>query len=361
MALFRRRQPDPQLDALSVERAPVLDPERAALLSDALEALCACVSELMLDFDDLDPTEARRRVAMLVASIIAGPIGPGPRRALERVRGDVVTHAERTRTYLDDREREWRHIVSILEDGIAAFASADEDHHRRVLERGQRIERAAQLDDLRRVRAELRVEVAALRESVETKRRDDHTRMRQLASKVEALQANVEVHRKEAQTDPLTGAANRLAIEARMRHELGRVSDGRGGLALLLVDVDHFKRVNDTYGHLVGDRVLVAIVQALASRVRREDLVGRWGGEELMVLLPGATLEAGLAKARAMVEAIAARPFALEDGRRVAFTISVGVAAARPGDDAASLVLRADEALYRAKHGGRNRAEPETR
>jgi diguanylate cyclase len=79
-----------------------------------------------------------------------------------------------------------------------------------------------------------------------------------------------------------------------------------------------------------------------------------------MVLLPGATRDAGLAKARAMVEAIAARPFALEDGRKVAITISAGVAAARPGDDATSLVLRADEALYRAKHGGRNRAEPES-
>jgi diguanylate cyclase (GGDEF)-like protein len=155
-------------------------------------------------------------------------------------------------------------------------------------------------------------------------------------------------------TDALTGARNRRAVHALMEPYLAEPPDTREARAILLVDLDHFKQINDQYGHDVGDDVLVHIVAVLTAQLRSDDLIARWGGEEFAIVLraQAATLADQLAeRTRAAIEAT---PL-VREGRSYPCTASIGITDARADDTLLTLLKRADEALYAAKDSGRNR------
>ncbi|MFW6087040.1 MAG: diguanylate cyclase [Myxococcota bacterium] len=165
----------------------------------------------------------------------------------------------------------------------------------------------------------------------------------------------VEETRRLAQIDELTGLANRRATADRVRHEIARSERSGKALSVVLCDVDCFKQVNDTFGHGVGDEVLQGMASTLAGTVRQVDLVGRWGGEEFLAVLPEAAEPGGRIVAERLRCAVA-RMGAMADGPE-GLSISLGVATHQPHETADQLVDRADEALYRAKERGRNRVE----
>jgi diguanylate cyclase (GGDEF)-like protein len=158
-----------------------------------------------------------------------------------------------------------------------------------------------------------------------------------------------------ATTDRLTGLANRLGLEEAFSRELARAERYDNPMAIILTDVDKFKSVNDTYGHQVGDIVLQEISAILVHDARNTDIVGRWGGEEFLILCPETDAEAAAILAERMRASIAAHGFSVVGSR----TSSFGVATFRSGDTEAAIVKRADDALYRAKEGGRNRVDCE--
>ncbi|WKB52400.1 GGDEF domain-containing protein [Eleftheria terrae] len=156
--------------------------------------------------------------------------------------------------------------------------------------------------------------------------------------------------------DPLTGVFNRRGLEEAVPGTLSFARRVGRPVAVLSCDLDHFKAVNDTYGHAEGDRVLQALGRLLGEHFAQAGLVGRLGGEEFVVLLPGADGEQGSAEAERLRAAIEAHRFERSDGGRLELTASIGVAA-QPGEEAhwETLLARADQALYQAKAGGRNR------
>lgn len=178
------------------------------------------------------------------------------------------------------------------------------------------------------------------------------------AQLIETTQADKARLEQLASTDPLTGLLNRRALMERLTAELDRAARYEHELVLLMVDLDHFKLINDTYGHLVGDEVLREMSRLLVSEVRTVDIVARYGGEEFVVVLPEQPLGGGTAFAERVRERVAATVFRageVEGGVRM--TISVGIAT-YPGENlhsADELIARADEALYRAKAAGRDR------
>jgi len=162
-------------------------------------------------------------------------------------------------------------------------------------------------------------------------------------------------HKIAASVDPLTGLANRRAFMNDAETMIARCSSRGEPIALLLADLDHFKRINDVFGHPVGDRVLKVFADTLNTCVERDDLVGRLGGEEFAILLAGKSEVAAAAVAQRVRSTFAERAAEL-DGQATAATASIGVAATRIGaHDLTGLLIRADNALYRAKAKGRNR------
>lgn len=161
-----------------------------------------------------------------------------------------------------------------------------------------------------------------------------------------------------AATDALTRLPNRRHFLARLEEELGRVHRyPEQETALLMLDLDHFKRVNDTWGHTVGDRVLQAFADVLRQTPRGADLPGRVGGEEFALLLPNTGHDAACAAAERVRRQVEAMRVPLDSDEPIAITVSVGVTRLQPGDSAESALHRADQALYRAKAAGRNRVD----
>ncbi len=157
-----------------------------------------------------------------------------------------------------------------------------------------------------------------------------------------------------ASTDTLTGAFNRRHLDAELDALCAAAQRHDDPIAVLMIDIDHFKNVNDRHGHPTGDRVLTLVTQRLQRELRAEDILGRWGGEEFLVVLPRTDRLGALAIAERLRAAVADEAVPLADAGAVPVTISVGVAAGR-GLDPDGLIARADRALYDAKTAGRNR------
>ena len=164
-----------------------------------------------------------------------------------------------------------------------------------------------------------------------------------------------------ALTDELTGLYNRRYAVAHLEELVARVNnDGLADIALVMFDVDHFKAVNDQYGHPGGDDALRQLADRALRGVRSIDLVARLGGEEFVVVMPETDLKAAMTVADRLRQAVAGEPFFIHTtGDRRPITISAGVAVAQPGDTVDTLLQRADDALYRAKNAGRNQVVPQ--
>ncbi len=206
--------------------------------------------------------------------------------------------------------------------------------------RTDRGERSLTTEDVEFADVVIRAAVAAIRraQALETTRADNR--------RLEAL----------ATTDPLTRVLNRRALLDRLTAEVDRARRFNGALTLLLLDVDHFKQINDTAGHLAGDSVLRQLGALLEDAVRKVDIVARYGGEEFVMLLPETAADGGVVFAERLRERIAGQAFDVGVERPVHLTVSIGIATF-PSPRVATtedLFARADEALYRAKSGGRN-------
>ncbi|MNN13161.1 Diguanylate cyclase DosC [compost metagenome] len=154
--------------------------------------------------------------------------------------------------------------------------------------------------------------------------------------------------------DPLTGAGNRIAMEQTLQREIDMSRRHQQPLSLLMLDIDHFKRVNDSHGHSAGDDVLKAIAATIKAQLRNVDMVFRYGGEEFLVLLSNTSREAAAMVGERLRYATQAAEY-YADGHLIELTVSLGCSTLLPGESADSLLRRADSALYVAKREGRNR------
>jgi diguanylate cyclase len=195
--------------------------------------------------------------------------------------------------------------------------------------------------------AEMQSSVEALRDKVTVSREE-----------INRLRADLERARDDALLDPMTGILNRRGFERRIESLLSQKPDDGTSHCLVMLDIDHFKRVNDTHGHLMGDRVIQAVGEILRTSVTHAaHAAARYGGEEFALLLPQTSLDQSIQ----LAEAVRTRTKAMKIRHRTSqevlltITISGGVAEMKPDDDASSLIARADAALYQAKSGGRDR------
>lgn len=229
------------------------------------------------------------------------------------------------------------------------------------------VQEAADLDDLKQV---LENHLEGLLGTMDQHQKQRDAREQEVAGRLKSLAERVahmeqeaqgyrehlEEQRQKALIDPLTGLPNRAAWTERLEYEIAQWQQHGNTLSLAMLDLDHFKRINDNYGHLAGDKVLKIIATVLRKRLRGSDFIARFGGEEFVLLLPATPPAVGAKLLETLRAAIEACPFHFK-GERVTITVSMGLAAFRPGEHSDLVLKRADQALYRAKNAGRNRVE----
>jgi diguanylate cyclase len=284
-------------------------------------------------------------------------------KSLHRNCSTLASSLRRSTAASRARAEELSDVVSLLSRSVAEATRENVSFYRDIRAEGARIAEATQIDDLQDLRSVLRVAADKLDNLVHRKESSEQARIDALSDQVEQLSKELHEARISAQTDPLTGVLNRRAFDDELAAMFRRYRNARGRFTLILFDIDDFKRINDSFGHPVGDRVLIAFTQRCQNLLRPEDRLARFGGEEFALLMEGVSLRNGLKRARSICASIAAARYAVErgvDAPQLSVTVSAGVASQHRDDTAASLVERADRALYLAKQSGKNRAQSES-
>jgi diguanylate cyclase (GGDEF)-like protein len=285
----------------------------------------------------LHPQEERQEAAECVSTC---------ERYLRRLQGDQRTKAS-----------ELTDLVALLRDATTKLLGESAEFHAEVLSSAGRFKQMERLDDIRELKRELSMEISSLERAVETRKQKDRAAMDALSRRVETLQDDLGKAEARAALDPLTKLYNRESFAGALDRMMADASRSGGAMTLAMLDIDHFKRINDEHGHPVGDRVLLCMAEWLRKAVRDQDVVARYGGEEFAVLL-GIDIRQAEDRFTSVLANIAARSYDYSDGdvqRSIRFTASCGLAQYTEGDSPADLVTRADQALYDAKHKGRNR------
>ncbi len=198
--------------------------------------------------------------------------------------------------------------------------------------------------------------------SMERSNQELQKRLQESSEQISDLNQNLELVRTESRTDQLTGIANRKHFDEALEEMIRQSERDNTESCLLLGDIDHFKKFNDTYGHQTGDQVLRLVAHAISSNVKGKDLAARYGGEEFAVLLPETSLRASVTVADQIRLAIKSKELVKKStGENLGVvTFSIGVARYHPNDSAASMISRADTCLYAAKNAGRDQVKCET-
>ncbi len=236
--------------------------------------------------------------------------------------------------------------------GSLNLMTGDSTKYGRALEvHQQTLERMATIEDLRELERRLLEQVKEVQSANDRYRRDldaANTRVQEQQKDLEQMQGSIGI-------DFLTELPNRQRLDEYMRELMSRAERYQQRFSLVLLDIDHFKAINDEHGHAAGDRVLRAIAQLLSDNKRASDFLARYGGEEFVLLLPETTLENAVALAGKLRERVSSRNFQFQT-QPIRLTLSAGVGEVLPGNDTAeSLFERVDKALYQAKNDGRNR------
>ena len=181
-----------------------------------------------------------------------------------------------------------------------------------------------------------------------------HREVEEAEERIRMLEAELQHMSELVREDQLTGTLNRRGLDDVFERESARADRRNTPMCVALLDLDNFKKLNDTYGHLAGDNALRHLVRIVKDTLRSMDVIARFGGEEFVILLPETTVEAA-SQTMTRLQRELTKHFFLHDNEKVLITFSAGVALRNPNEDQASLVKRADKAMYQAKQTGKNR------
>ena len=323
----------------------------ADIFRRTLEEAFATMADMLAASDigpvpDVMAAVERCRTA-LTADVAAGFVEPIAKSCLESTRAMAIEARNRTA----ERRAQIAELVAIVRETVRTIGGDQDSLQNTLSGSAERLGRLAEGDDLHVIQMRLRQEVARLTRITMERRAAWERTVQELGSRLASLETQLDRSRREAAMDALTNVPNRRTFERTCTEWL---TPNRRAFVLAMIDVDDFKAINDRFGHVVGDRVLVTVAETLTRSVRADDVVARIGGDEFAVMASALTLAqsegrfAGIA--RAVQEACLA---IVPEGQ--ALTISVGLAECSAGDTMRSLYERADSALYAAKRCGKGR------
>ena len=358
MGLFIRRSAGSERSMADLEADLEHRRDTQAVYLLTIRALLYYLKEFSLDLTEIDADRFKDRMDTLAGHFL-GDAKPAKLQSLLADYKDVIlAYIGREKDYLHDREEEFKNIIELLTVGLTTVSQENQAFNTRMYERSARLEQITYLNDIRRMKEELQREVEHMKDSVRDKQARDTQHLQDLSQEVKTLRLDVAKAEQASLTDGLTGVSNRLAFDIHIKKLIERHSVSPTSCAILLLDIDNFKTINDTCGHPVGDRVITALAQRCRTLIRQDDFLARYGGEEFVVLLHGASLRQGVKRARTICQAVAGVRYAIDEQHpqdTITFTVSIGVSALQRDDTVEAFIERADKALYAAKHQGKNR------
>ncbi len=257
---------------------------------------------------------------------------------------------------LAERESEFSELVRMLTEMVGAIDGGQASFHEQLDRSTERLTRIVDINDIRILKRRLGIEIETLRKLGVDKRATEEATKTRFAAEIERLQTRLAQSMEEASLDQLTRIANRGRFERTLNQWVRAHRSSGLPFVLAMVDVDDFKKINDTEGHQEGDRVLVEIAQMLSAAFRPGDLVGRYGGDEFVIMLAHSTANQALDRIKALVERLATIRLGVND-KSGTITLSVGVTEWMVEDEPSDIVQRADTAMYQAKRAGKNRVD----
>lgn len=363
MALFSRGKKRPVPDESDLPALLEWREQRLAFVEQLSRTLLLFLKDFTLEIAEIDTAAFHGLLDELTQRLISPDEELRVLQAeLRRQKPRIADFIVRQKRYLHDRETELRDIIDLLSRALATLTSENRLYNDTIYSQTEKMEAITRLDDIKRIKESLKEEIGQIRSTVRTKQKQETQQVEQLSRQVNTLRGELEKTRQETMLDGLTGAYNRRAFDIHLRECLERSAVMSFGFSLLLLDIDDFKVINDTHGHLTGDRVLVSLSHKCRQFIRSEDMAARYGGEEFAIILPGASLRNALKKARIIRKAVAATRYSAGDepgAPTLAVTVSIGVASVHKQDSVAALIERADKALYLAKRLGKNRVVSE--
>jgi len=325
--------------------------EQQELLLRLFRLLLENVSEL------LDDDSWLRGQVDAVQALIEGPLDARALEAATRSLKDVIYKQSQLKHSMADVKVTVKNMMMTFIDRLGQVAASTGDFHEKIGNYSNKISQAQDIGELNQILGEVLQETRIVQGEA-LKARDNMVTARQevqdAEARIHALETQLQHMSELVREDQLTGSLNRRGLDDVFERETAR-ADRRGTpLCIAVLDLDDFKKLNDTYGHIAGDGALKHLVKIVKETLRSMDVIARFGGEEFLIMLPETAVDAAVATMTRLQRELT-RHFFMHENEKVLITFSAGVALRRPHEDQTELVKRADAAMYTAKKTGKNR------
>jgi diguanylate cyclase len=325
--------------------------EMRTMLLHLLRLIVDNISELVID-DRL----LHGQIATVI-EIIDQPLNLRQLDDVERRMKDVIYKQGVLKKHLSEAQDRLKSMLANFVDHLADFAEITSGYHDKIERCAMKISQSGNMSQLSEVLVEVMDETRVVQLSAQ-RSRDELRQMRQRVydaeKEVERLQTELTQASDMVRQDPLTGALNRKGMEEALEREVARFLRHQSTLCLAMLDIDNFKKLNDTYGHHVGDAALVHLANVIRETIRPQDTLARYGGEEFVILLPETPLDDAVV-ALTRLQRELTRKFFMNNNEKMLITFSAGVAEIGTDEPSQAAMKRADEAMYLAKRAGKNR------
>ena len=335
-----------RLEFLAEDRAEL----RSGLLK-LLQLMIENVSELVADDRWLNGQ------IEMVREIVARPLNQRAIRDAEHRLKEVIFKQSQLKHSLTEAKEALKQMLAGFVDHLSEFADSTSDYHDKIEVCVEKISQAEDIAQLEGVLAEVIRETRIIQINAQRSRDDlraSKQRVEDAERRINELQGELDKASLLVRNDQLTGTLNRRGLEEAFESEVGRAQRRKSTLCVALLDIDNFKKLNDTLGHEAGDGALIHLVSVIRATLRPQDTLARFGGEEFIILLPDTQLE-DANKALVRLQRELTKRFFLHDNEKILITFSAGLTDYRHDDTQASVTKRADEAMYAAKEAGKNR------
>ncbi len=292
-----------------------------------------------------------------VQDLLSGPLSHSALVDATRSLKEVIYKQGMLKHSLKEAKVTVKNMMITFIDRLGAVAVSTGDYHEKIDQYSQKISQAKGINELNRILEDV-MRDTKIAQTEALRSRDEMVVARQEVQEAEAriveLESKLEQMSELVREDQLTGSLNRRGLDDAFEREVARAERRQAPLCIALLDLDDFKRLNDTYGHTAGDEALIHLVRVVKDTLRTMDIIARFGGEEFLIVLPDTPLDEAVQTVTRLQRELTKRIF-MHDNQRLLITFSAGVALRTPNEDQQALIKRADDALYKAKRAGKNR------